>query len=144
MFKCLECGHIFDQPRIIEESRGECFGYEAYERIGVCPVCGGEYDEGEKCEICGEIYSQNEIHEGVCDRCIDNYRHNFDLCYKLSLGHTTPVYINELLASLFEPGEIDQILKKYILTKCKNVDCSEYIDCDIDWFSQKLLKEVKR
>lgn len=37
MFKCLECGHIFDQPRIIEESRGECFGYEAYERIGVCP-----------------------------------------------------------------------------------------------------------
>lgn len=144
MYKCIECGHIFENPRIIEESRGECFGYEAYERIGVCPICGGGYDEGEECGICGNFCLENELHSGVCEKCIDDYRYDFETCYKISLGSTMPVYINELLASLFEPGEIDQILKKYLLTKCKKTDCSDYIDTDVEWFAERLLKEVKK
>ena len=45
LYKC-ECGHIFSYPKVVEESRGECFGFPAYETMYYCPKCGDDcFDE---------------------------------------------------------------------------------------------------
>ena len=41
MFKCLECGLIFDESEsaVWEENRGEFWGMPAYEKMTGCPQC---------------------------------------------------------------------------------------------------------
>ena len=34
----------FTTPALCRESRGEYFGYQAYEEILGCPYCGGHYE----------------------------------------------------------------------------------------------------
>ena len=40
-FRC-ECGAEFDEPEMVEESRGEFWGVPCYERMFYCPVCGDD------------------------------------------------------------------------------------------------------
>ena len=42
MYRCKDCGAIFDEPAYIKEDRGECFGFPAYEEMAVCPRCKGD------------------------------------------------------------------------------------------------------
>lgn len=54
-FKCFECGSIFDEPRAVEESRGEFWGVPVSETMYYCPCCGSDdYDEVEVDEY-GEV-----------------------------------------------------------------------------------------
>ena len=43
-FKCLDCGRIFDSPKVVEESRGEFWGMPCTETMYYCPYCGGDID----------------------------------------------------------------------------------------------------
>ena len=53
-YKCLECGHIFEEG---EEGHyfenGECWGAPYSQKIYCCPLCKGDYDVTTPCEICG-------------------------------------------------------------------------------------------
>ena len=42
MWKCHDCGYIFDEPDKEKEYRGECWGTPAYETMYYCPRCGSE------------------------------------------------------------------------------------------------------
>lgn len=44
-YKCVDCGAEFDEPREYRESRGECFGFPAFETLSGCPFCLGDYEE---------------------------------------------------------------------------------------------------
>ena len=52
MYKCNECGEIFDEPKEVQEGRGEFWGMPAYETMYYCPYCESEdfeeYDEDEE------------------------------------------------------------------------------------------------
>lgn len=137
-YKCLDCGHIFDGDEIYSwyESHGET--------MSGCPTCGGDYEEMIQCEICGDEYLEGELCGGVCSNCIDDYRNNFEICYSVSIGETEGVEINALLASLFDPSDIEQILKEYIRNRMGEVDCGAFIDGDPDWFGERLAKEVNK
>ena len=145
-FKCLECGHIFEEGEEARwsESRGEFWGVSCSEDMSGCPLCKGEYEETKKCAMCGSEHLDDELRGGVCDECIDGYRKDFNSCYELTLGETEKIEINSLLASLFEPSDIEQILKIYIQEMWSGVDCSSFIDNDIDWFGEKIAKEVRK
>lgn len=39
MYRCEDCGEIFDFPKIIYENHGEFWGMPAYEKWAVCPNC---------------------------------------------------------------------------------------------------------
>ena len=54
MYKCEECGNVFDEPKMVQECVGEFWGTPAYETWAVCPDCGSD-------EI--EDYEDNEIDE---------------------------------------------------------------------------------
>lgn len=144
---CLDCGHIFEegeQAKIIED-RGVFRGIPCTETRLVCPLCHGDYEEATHCEICGRMFAECELHGGVCDMCIDERRKDFNTCYNVARAwEDTEIKINPLLGVLFEPSDIEQILKEYIRDKWKNVDCSSFIDEDVDAFGETLAKEVRK
>lgn len=80
MFKCPDCGHIFDIPHEYEERHG--FTHGPFEKWSVCPACGQSgYEEAVECAICGELVCKSEINTvssnggcidiDVCDACYD-------------------------------------------------------------------------
>ena len=145
-FKCLECGHIFEECEEDhwQESRGEYWGIPCFEDMVGCPLCRGDYEKTVKCEVCGSEHLEDELNGGVCDECIDEYRKDFNSCYELSISETTTIEINSLLASIFDVSDIEQILKEYIRDKWQDVDCSPFIDEDKSWFGEKILEEVNK
>lgn len=145
-FKCLECGHIFDYGEELrwEECVGTYGESPAFEKHSGCPLCKGEYEETKRCEICGSEHLDDELFGGVCKECIDEYRKDFKSCYEISFGEKEKIKINSLLASLFEPSDIEAILIKHIKTNCPDIDCSKYIDNDIDFFAERIIEEVNK
>jgi hypothetical protein len=64
MYKCLECGHIFDEG---EQSRWvEDYG----ERMTGCPLCLGDYAETYLCSSCGGEFLDDEMYCGICPECL--------------------------------------------------------------------------
>lgn len=143
--KCLECGHIFYDCEIKfwEEDRGEFWGVKCTETVSGCPLCKGEYAETTRCQICGSEHIDEELIDGICEDCIDEYRKDFNSCYEISFGEKEKIKINSLLASLFEPSDIEAILIEHIETNCPDIDCSKYIDNDIYSFAERIIEEVK-
>ena len=45
MYKCKQCGEVFDEPQVYYESHGFTDGL--YETQSCCPCCGGDYHEVE-------------------------------------------------------------------------------------------------
>lgn len=142
-YKCLECGHIFEEGE--EAVWYDTHGLEVtpYEKMSGCPICKGAYKETVQCDVCGSEHLEDELNGGVCDECIDEYRKNFNACYDLSIEEKTEIKINSLLASLFDVSDIEQILKEYIRDKHPDVDCSQFIDEDKSWFGERIAEEVK-
>ena len=67
MFKCEDCGHLFEKG---EESRWqESHGLDAppYEEWTGCPICKGAYEEIKPCKICGSY--EHETGEDFCNDC---------------------------------------------------------------------------
>ena len=146
-YRCYACGHVFEDGEQARwsESRGEFCGAYCAEEMSGCPVCRSKYyGEITKCAICGEEHSEDELNGGVCDECINARRKDFTMCYRVSMMQSEKIYINSLLASLFEPCDIEQILKEYIRDRWKDVDCSPFIDEDKSWFGERLAEEVNR
>ena len=143
-YKCIECGNIFEEGEQAVWYEKHGLDTPPYERRTGCPLCKGGYEETVKCKICGAEHFEHELNGGVCKDCIDKCRNDFNICYKVSFGETTKIEINSLLASLFDAGDIEQILKEYIRDRWHNVDCSPFIDEDILWFGEKLAEEVKK
>lgn len=65
MFKCMDCGCEFEEPKVNREYHGLEYGHE--DRC-YCPNCGSEdYKEGHACDICGD----EAFEEDYCDNCIE-------------------------------------------------------------------------
>lgn len=145
-YKCLNCGHLFEEGEeaVWEEDRGEYWGVRCSEQMSGCPMCKGEYEETVGCKVCGSRHLYEELNGGVCDDCINTYKKDFNMCYKISFGQTETIEINALLASFFDVGDIEAILKMYILKKCPDADFSEFIEQDITWFGERVAEEVSK
>lgn len=44
-FRCYKCGQLFDWPKIVKESRGEYWGFPAYEDTAYSPCCMDSFEE---------------------------------------------------------------------------------------------------
>ena len=71
MFICLDCGEIFEKPKIFTENHG--LGSPPYEELYGCPLCGGSYAETYKCDVCGKYvedeYLTTDKGDIICDNC---------------------------------------------------------------------------
>ena len=68
MFKCCDCGKVFDEPRIYEEHHPYGMGY-ATETFSCCPYCGENYEEAKLCKSCNEYFLDCELEDGICEEC---------------------------------------------------------------------------
>ena len=134
MYKCLKCGHLFEEgeQRKITESYGE-------EMYG-CPLCGEPYEETLQCKICGSEHLEKELIGEVCEECIDEYKKDIDVCYKIGKNDFDSINLNCFLSTMFTVEEIEQILLEKL--KKEKADCSEFVDADIYWFAERLAEEV--
>ena len=72
MFKCLDCGHIFEEgEQATREERHPYGSTTASEYFAVCPVCGGDFEEAACCEKCGGVFLEEELVAGCyCKECL--------------------------------------------------------------------------
>lgn len=64
MYKCDECGNIFETPKTWREERsGDGW---AYEECSGSPCCSSGYYDVYECECCGVNYTRNEY----CEECL--------------------------------------------------------------------------
>lgn len=146
MYKCLECGHIFEEGEQArwDEYRGECHGRVCHEEERGCPLCKGEYAPMIACKICDAYHLEEEMVCDVCEECIDKYKKNFEICNKISSEITAQVELKAIYTYLFTSAEIEAILYNHIKSNCTQIDCEEFAENDISWFAQELIKEVKK
>ena len=60
MFKCMACGELFDEPKMIPESRGEFWGFPAYENMPYSPCCEDDFVEGKMFYAEGKTFYYDE------------------------------------------------------------------------------------
>lgn len=108
LYRCLECGQIFDGDDIrhVSDYMGEAWGAPAYRSYEGSPCCEADFVEAKQCKICGS-YEGLEENEDYCKECKKDISIRLD---KL-LDHIKTEYKDE-----FEEAE------------------REYLsECDYDW-----------
>ncbi len=140
-YRCLDCGHIFEEGEQVEWIEMHGFTGGGGEHFSGCPLCRGEYEETVRCAKCGAEHLKDELNGGVCDECIDECRKDYKTCFYISLGDREEVKLSSFLLTLFDAKDIEQVLLEHIKRNCPDIDCSEYIDNDICDFGEKLAKE---
>ncbi len=76
IYKCNECGRLFDTPNHYFETHG--LDTPPYEEIFACPYCDSfSYEETDVCDVCGKTdYAHRFVRSGqrtVCMECWDDY-----------------------------------------------------------------------
>lgn len=122
MYKCLECGHIFDigEEAHWEENHGlDCGPYEEWTG---CPLCNGSYEETVRCKQCQGEFLEDELTEGLCEECIMN---SLDVeMFKKYLIDTDQISTFMFyLCGTSEPKTITKKLKR-LLIKAYNMECN--------------------
>lgn len=146
-FKCLSCGHIFEdgEQAMWEEHHPYGMGY-ATEEFSGCPICNGDFEETKQCEICGGEFLEDELLGGcVCEDCVEEHKRDLKTCYAIAEStEKQEIKINALLASAFDITEIEEILYQQLESVGNNNDFSAFINEDRDWFAEKLAEEVSK
>lgn len=149
-YKCNHCGAFFSEAEIetATEYRGEFHGTNSYERVTVarCPECGtvDDYEEVERCTICGELYVQDETDSDICPNCMMSHA-NIDFCYKVGKDCETEIEINGFLTSMFSKEQIEEILFRELkkADEIQKINCVPFIEEDSSWFADKVIEEVE-
>lgn len=97
MYKCCDCGLVFDNPKVYSEDRTPYGGYPEpgfTEHFAGCPSCGGAFDEAMLCVRCEDTYISTESSYPFCAHCMsqlmnqykkliaDNFREDeYDMLY---------------------------------------------------------------
>ena len=81
--KCTSCNYVFDYEdrTVVKESHGFNDGF--CETFSCCPNCGGDFEDAVDCCECGETFTENELYDGWCEKCLRetiNYDTFFEYC----------------------------------------------------------------
>jgi hypothetical protein len=71
----------FEERTVVKESHGFNDGF--YETFSCCPNCGGNFEDAADCCKCGEAFTENELYDGWCEKCLRetiNYDTFFEYC----------------------------------------------------------------
>ena len=138
-YKCLECGNIFD------EGEQMVLDIPLAKKSG-CPMCFGDYEETKPCKICGSKHLEDELNNGVCDECIEKYRYDIDMCFKIGSEDVDEVKLNCFLSLMFDKKEIEAILFRELKEeqKYRQIDCEKFIESNRNWFAERIEEEVNK
>ena len=108
MYKCLNCGHIFEEGEqaVYRERHG--FSGGPYEEFHSCPICGGDIEKTEQCADCGGEFLAEEL---ICGRCVD--------CLKNAVTYES--FLEFATTGTDDPTEVD-VLEDFVLRMMCNVN----------------------
>jgi hypothetical protein len=149
---CLDCGHIFEdgEQATYKENCGDFWGNTVYKSYSCCPLCGGEYEESTPCAICGSEQLEENLNGSICDECIDRYKHDIDMCFRIGKSDTDKVELNCFLAAMFEKEEIEDLLFEKLKERSREMrlyiqsNCERFVNSDRSWFAERLLEELEK
>lgn len=148
MYKCIECGHIFEEGEqsVWKEDRGEYWGVPCSETMYGCPICKGDYERSVRCEICHSEHLAEELKGGVCEECIEDYSHDADMCKRIGAHSPDKIEINLFLATMFTKDEIEEILFEIVKRDASHLktDFKRFVETDEYWFGERLAEEVRK
>ena len=146
-YKCNECGCLIDRFEFSKKRYfvGEFWGVETYDYLYCCPKCGCEDSYAVKeCAECHDWFGEEDLTFGLCKGCLNSATPKE--CFDIADNNMPKksISLNEFIACMFEPKEIEEILLEIIIKS--NIPLSHYIDEDKEWFAENLLKlrEVKK
>lgn len=149
-YKCLSCGYVFEDGE--QSTWFEKHGVDnpPYEKISGCPKCRGDYEETIPCSICGFEKFDDDLNGGVCDDCIEKYKHDSDMCFKIGENDTEDVELNCFLAYVFDKEDIESILFRELKEREKymkellNYNYEKFVESDRGWFAERLVEELEK
>ena len=117
MFKCCECGHLFEdgEQAVWTEAHGE--------KWSGCPICNAGYEEVHQCKECGDWHTENELYDGWCEKCLRetiNYDTFFEYC---------------------EANKDENYLDIFVMSEFLDMDMSEHSSYDFHQLMIKVYKE---
>ena len=113
--KCTDCGYVFDYEDAggVRENHWLDGEYMGYETFLVCPNCGGDFEDAADCCECGETFTENELYDGWCEKCLRetiNYETFFEYC---------------------EANKDEQYLDIFVMSELLGgMDCPDNVSCD--------------
>ena len=120
MYKCTECGYLFEEGEqaVWEERHG--LDSPPYEKWSGCPVCKGDYEEVHQCKKCGDWHSEDELYDGWCEKCLRetiNYDTFFEYCEANKDEQYLDIFVMEVLLDTKCPDNVSwdfhQLMIKY-------------------------------
>lgn len=125
MYKCLDCGHIFDdgEQKVYRDDHG--IPGDLYEEIEVCPVCGGGFETTKQCKKCGAEFLAEELYgEYYCDECL-----------KEMIDYDT--FLDFALEGAKYADQID-VLEDFIFCEIFDVDCPQHSSSELKRYCKEL------
>ena len=125
MFKCCECGHLFEEGEQAEwyENYGAEIGSEKF--CG-CPLCRGGYECVYQCKKCGKWHDEDDLYEGWCEECLRetiNFDTFFEYCEANKKNQYLDIFvIEELIGGM----------------KCPDVISDEFHALMVDTYKRKV------
>ena len=83
MYKCTECGNLFEEGEQATWEERHGLDSPPYETMSGCPICKGDYEEVYQCDSCGDWHTEDELYDGWCEKCLRetiNYDTFFEYC----------------------------------------------------------------
>lgn len=111
MYFCRNCETAFceneaEQSRSYDEVRGNTLA-SGYDYEDECPFCHStDLVEAKQCEECGEWYDEDDVYDGICDKCLND---KADLFTTLDFAEEQGT-ADELINSLLDDAEQKEIL----------------------------------
>lgn len=102
MYKCNDCGAEFSEPKITKVTVPYGSGEVTYPGVSCCPSCGGDYEEVQICELCGDSFAKSKF-DGVCPGCINIISKRFSQLIKENF---TPFEVN-ILSNAYDGRDLE-------------------------------------
>ncbi len=160
MYICTRCGQVTeDLPTFTQlHPYGDGYAGETLQSFD-CPVCGMEMDKAEKCLVCGEVKSAEDIdfYDGICEHCLREKAEDFDTvirCAKHSPSKEK-VEVDQFLVYMLHPESINDILWDYFEKRCNSqafgfllkgqytAKAETWAVSDMSWFGEALSEVMK-
>ena len=122
--KCTDCGYVFDceDRTLVKESHGFDDGF--YETFSCCPNCGGDFEDAADCCECGEAFTEDELYEGWCEKCLRetiNYDTFFEYCEANKDEQYLDIFVmSELLGGMDCPKNVSYEFRNWMIWIYKN------------------------
>lgn len=132
MYKCLDCGHIFEEGEqaVSREYHDEIPG-GFHEDFEACPICGGGFEETCHCQKCGGEFLYDELIEGYfCEDCLRELL-------------TEKTFHDFATSNVKSSSEVD-ILEDFVIREILEVDGpSEILTCS-SWALKNFISNIFR